>query len=45
MPGMPSTPSAVETGASFGSSLRRPDAIRQRVGLPAGMAEHDVALW
>ena len=24
MPGMPSTPSAVETGASAGSSLRRP---------------------
>ena len=25
MPGMPSTPSAVETGASFGSSLRSPE--------------------
>ncbi len=25
MPGMPSTPTAVEIGASFGSSLRRPE--------------------
>ncbi len=25
MPGMPSTPSAVETGAAFGSSLRSPE--------------------
>ena len=41
---MPSTPTAVETGPSFGSILRQPLAVGQRMGLPAGARQHDVAL-
>ena len=43
MPGMPSTPSAVETGASAGSIFRTILAVGDGVGLPAVRAEHDVA--
>ena len=44
MPGMPSTPSAVETGATAGIELAQARAVGQQMGLPAGAAEHDVAL-
>ena len=44
MPGMPSTPSAVETGASGRVELAQARAVGQHMGLPAGAAEHDVAL-
>src|SRR5947209_7908302 len=40
---MPRTPSAVETGATVGSSLRNPAPFEKRVFLPAAIAEHDVA--
>ena len=43
MPGMPSTPTAVETGASFGSIFRQTLAVGERMGLPAGARQHDVA--
>ena len=35
MPGMPSTPSAVESGASAGSSFNRPAPCDRAVELPA----------
>ena len=44
MPGMPSTPTAVEIGAIFGSILARPLPSDSACGLPAGARQHDVAL-
>ena len=44
MPGMPSTPTAVETGAELRIDLAQSLAIRERVRLPAGARKHDVAL-
>jgi hypothetical protein len=44
MPGIPRTPSAVWTGAFVRIEPAQPLPVEQRVILPAGMAEHEVAL-
>ena len=40
---MPSTPSAVVTGASAGSILYQPLAVRQRIVLPAARRQDEIA--
>ena len=42
IPGIPSTPSAVVTGAKLGIELPDAAAVGQRVLLPAGVGIHDV---
>ena len=43
MPGMPSTPSAVETGASRRIELAQVPAVGHGVVLPPAVRQHDVA--
>ena len=44
MPGMPSTPSAVETGAALGIELAQARAVRTPHASASRLRQHDVAL-